>query len=414
MRAPRPSGDDTSAHRRNSTRRAAAWGIFAVVLAGLNLRPGIVAVAPLVSDIRTDLGIGAGPVGMLTAIPLACFALVSPFVPLASRRWGVERVIAVSLAVLAGALAARALPSVPALLLATLVVGISTAVGNVLVPTAVKQWFPDRLGTATGLYSVALFTGAALAGALTTPIAQLMPGGWRASLGSWALLAALALPVWWVTAARSAQPVATGTWPATSVWRQPVAWSVTGYMGLQSFHYFTVAAWLPEMLISAGHSPAAAGVVLGVCNGVAMLAALLVPVVAARRTGQGVVGVALAAASAAGLGAVLLLPGAPAVTAILLGVGQGGAIGLALLLVVLRGGSPTHTAALSGMSQSAGYLLAATGAPLLGVIHDATGTWSWSVAVLLGCLAAQACSAWAAGRPRTLTASPICSGKALS
>src|SRR5690606_13133473 len=211
--------------------------------------------------------------------------------------------------------------------------------------------------------------------------------GRRPSPGPSARPPARALPGGWLSAAGAAHRVAAGTRPAPSVWRQPVAWSATGYMGLQSFHYFTVAAWLPEMLISAGHSPAAAGVVLGVCNGVAMLAALLVPVVAAQRTGQGVVGVALAAASAAGLGAVLLLPGAPAVTAILLGVGQGGAIGLALLLVVLRGGSPTHTAALSGMSQSAGYLLAATGAPLLGVIHDATGTWSWSVAVLLGCLA---------------------------
>lgn len=388
---------------------AAGWaptfvlGCTALVVAGLNLRPAIVAVAPVVARIRTDLGMDAFTLGLLTALPLVCFAVFSPLVKPLAVRWGAERMIATALGVLAVASVVRVVPTRSTLFAATLAVGLAIAVGNVLVPAMVKKWFPDRLGGATGLYSVSLFAGAALAGGLTVPLADALPGGWRTSLASWGLLAAAACLVWLWFARRPAGRAAPG--PADGgVWRQPLSWWVTAYMGLQSFHYYTVAAWLPEILAAQDRSPAEAGLALGTSNVVAMVSALLVPIVGHRGRGQRLLGIVLATVGAAGLAVLLLDPGLPYVAAVLLGVGQGGAIGLALLLVVLRSTTPGQAATLSGMSQSAGYVLAAVGAPAAGAMNDATGAWTLPIVMLLVLLALQGVAAAAAGAPVRLAA----------
>ena len=88
----------------------------------------------------------------------------------------------------------------------------------------------------------------------------------------------------------------------------------------------------------------------------------------------------------------------------LLGAGQGGAIGLALLLIVLRTSSGIQAAALAGMSQSAGYLLAAIGPPVVGFLHDWSGSWAIPIAILVIALIAQLGAALVAGRPRTIGA----------
>ncbi|TRW45887.1 MFS transporter [Georgenia yuyongxinii] len=400
---------DTRPDARPESLPRFAWGCAAVVVAGLNLRPAIVAVAPVVGRIERNLGVDAFTLGLLTALPLTCFALFSPFVQGMARRWGAERLITVSLATLGVASLARIIPTLWTLLAATLVVGLAIAVGNVLVPAIIKKWFPQRLGTAMGLYSVSLFAGAALAGSLTVPLADALPGGWNASLASWGTLALVACLVWVPFARRSTRlPRQVGH--AGEVWRQPLAWWVTAYMGLQSFHYFTVAAWLPEILAAAGHPAATAGLVLGTCNVVAMAAALVVPVVASRMRTQRGVGVALAGTAMAGLAALLVAPAWPYAAAVLLGVGQGGAIALALLLVVLRSASPTQAAVLSGMSQSAGYLVAAAGAPLAGAMRDATGSWTLPVVMLVALLGLQAVAAARAGVPHRLATTPAAPG----
>lgn len=377
------------------------WGGVAVIVAGLNLRPAIVALGPVVSSVQQALEVDSLTLGLLTALPLTCFALFSPFVQTIARRLGAERLITISFAALAAASLARLVPTTWSLFAATLVLGLAIAVGNVLIPAVIKKWFPQRLGTAMGLYSVSLFAGAALASGLTVPMANALPGGWSTSLASWSALAAVAFLVW-LPFARRPTTLTRQAGDTAEVWRQRLAWWVTAYMGLQSFHYFTVAAWLPEILAASGHTPATAGLVLGTCNVVAMAAAIVVPVLASRLRSQRTVGVVLAATGMAGLVALLVAPSSPFAAGVLMGVGQGGAIGLALLLVVLRSGSPTQAAALSGMSQGVGYLLAAAGAPLAGAMHDATQSWTLPVVMLIALLFIQAFAAVPAGAPHRL------------
>ncbi len=84
--------------------------------------------------------------------------------------------------------------------------------------------------------------------------------------------------------------------------------------------------------------------------------------------------------------------------AALQGVGQGGLIAVALTVIVLRARDSHVAAQLSGMAQCVGYLLAAAGPLLVGLIHGWTGGFAWSAVlfVLLG--AGAAVNGWFAGR----------------
>jgi CP family cyanate transporter-like MFS transporter len=68
---------------------------------------------------------------------------------------------------------------------------------------------------------------------------------------------------------------------------------------------------------------------------------------------------------------------------VLLGVGQGGALGLGLILPVLRGHSADEVASMTAMAMGLGYLIAAAGPALVGAVHDATGGWTAPLWVLL-------------------------------
>jgi CP family cyanate transporter-like MFS transporter len=87
---------------------------------------------------------------------------------------------------------------------------------------------------------------------------------------------------------------------------------------------------------------------------------------------------------------------------LLAGLGQGATLGLGIFLTVARAPDSPTAAALSGFAQGAGYLIAATGPPLLGVLHAASGGWSVPVIALLAVGVAQVVSGLLAGRALTV------------
>ncbi|MFJ9416140.1 CynX/NimT family MFS transporter [Streptomyces sp. NPDC101227] len=385
--------------------RRALWLGIGVVLLALNLRPALVAVSPLAGTIRDDSGMSAAATSLLTALPLLCFGLLAPVAPRLGRRLGMERSLLGTMALICAGTALRLLDSVVALFAGTVVIGAGIAVANVLLPGLIKRDFPARAGLMTGLYSMSLFGGAALAAGITVPVQQAAGLNWQATLACWGALAVVALVVWLpqvrsrtrVTAAaarRAAHPV-------RGLWRDPLAWQVTGYMGLQSLSYYAAAAWLPTMLEDAGMSAGDAGWMLSFSSLLGIAGSFLSPVVVGRRLRAGVLAALGAALCAAGLVGMLLAPaGGAYVWMTLLGLGQGAAISLALLFIVQRAPDARHAAQLSSMAQCFGYILAATGPAVLGAVHDASGGWTVPLAVLLALLLPQIAAGWGAARPR--------------
>jgi len=363
------------------------WLLVGVVAFAANLRPAIAAVSPLLGSIRHTTGLSAAGAGLLTTLPVLCFGLLAPAAPRLAHRIGTGMLLEWCLLFLIAGIALRSLPSLFALFAGTLVVGMSVALANVLMPGMVKRDFQGRTGVMTGMYTMMLSIGSALGAGLTVPLERATGLGWRWAIAFWAVPAALALVVWFPQRHHGQSGAETGVLFAplhTGVWRSGVAWALTLFMGLQSLGFYVMLAWLPTYLHDNGMGVTNAGLVLSLVNLTGIATALTSPVLAARRDDQRAILVVSVLLTAGGLLGFLLLPHGPvAIWAVVLGLGQGAAIGLSLTMMVLRSVDHAQAMALSGMAQGGGYLIAAGGPALIGAIYDMTGSWTVPFLVLL-------------------------------
>lgn len=359
--------------------------IVGIIFAAFNLRPAITSVGPLIGYIREDLGISNGVAGLLTTIPLIVFAVLSPLAPKFASRYGNETAIFAGLVVLLAGMIIRTFGAMIGLLLGTVLIGVGIAIGNVLLPGIVKERFPDKIGLMTSVYSTAMGMLAGIASGLAIPLSEGLKFGWKNALLFWAILAIVAICLWFPLISgkqRSAEPP---TVHISNVFllRSPLAWQVTFFMGLQSFLFYSMVAWLPEILQADGLSASTAGWMLFLVQIAGLPATFAAPALSDKYADQRRIVAVLGAIYLAGL--VGLLYGGPLLLIvfwiILIGIGQGASIGLVLALFGLRTRSSEQASALSGMAQSIGYLLAALGPILIGVLYDKTH--SWVVPILL-------------------------------
>jgi len=373
---------------------------LSLMLIAFNLRPLFASLSVMLPDLLQGTALTSVSAGYLTTLPVLCLGVFAPLAPLLGQRIGPERTLLLALLMLTLGTGLRGLGDIYSLFLGTAIAGAAIAVGNVLLPSVVKRDFPTIPGLMTGLYTMALCGGAASAAALTLPMARYLGGSWTAGLAVWALPAGLVLLIWAPRALRGGVLRQQSRRRVQGLWRDPLAWQVTFFMGLQSALAYCVFGWVAPILMERGLDGVQAGLVLSVSIMVQVLTCLLVPSFAARRKDQRLVNAALALTAAAGLLGLLL---APLSTiwgwAVLQGIGQGGLFAMAMTVIVLR--SPDfHVAAhLSGMSQGVGYILAAFGPLLVGVLHSATGSYAasgWLFAAIGVC---GALNGWGAGRP---------------
>jgi MFS transporter, CP family, cyanate transporter len=380
---------------------APAWWIgVAIVLVAANLRPAVVGVSPLLSEIQSSERLSATTAGVLTALPVLCFGLMAPVAPLLARRIGIERALLAALVLLTAGFLVRSSGPLAALFAGTVLIGSAIAVGNVLLPSLIKRDFAHRTGLMTGLYTMAIAGGGALAAGVTVPVAQAAGLGWRAALASWALFVVVALVCWLPHARRAERPVRVDGIRVGGLWRDALAWQVTVYMGLQSLGYFAVTAWLPALLVDRGYDPVVAGWLLALSTAAGIAGATIAPMLATRGRRQRGLALGITAVAAVGLLGVLAPIGVEPVAVLLLGWAQSAALGLSLTLVAVRAPDAAHAAQLSGMAQSVGYVLAATGPFAVGALHDVTSGWTVPLLLLLALLAVQGTAGVLAGRDR--------------
>ncbi len=349
--------------------------LLGLVLVALNLRPALSSLSPLLNDVSTSLGLSAAKAGLLTTLPVLCLGLFAPTAPILARRFGAERVVLGILLTLAAGILLRSAFGEVGLFAGSLIAGASIGIIGVLLPGIVKRDFAKQAGTMTGVYTMALCLGAALAAGATVPISQYFGDSWNIGLGFWvapALLAAL----FWLPQVGQKQGAHRVAYRVKGLLRDPLAWQVTLYMGLQSSLAYIVFGWVPSILISRGLSPTEAGLALSGSIIVQLLSALTAPWLATRGRDQRLAIVVVMLLTLGGLFGCLYAPidglwG----WAILLGLGQGGTFSLALTLIVLRSRDSHVAANLSSMAQGIGYTLASIGPLAVGVLHDWTGGW---------------------------------------
>ncbi|WP_222268668.1 MFS transporter [Modestobacter marinus] len=372
-----------------------------VVLIALNLRGPLVAISPVVDDLRRDLAVSGGTIGLLTSIPVLCFGLAAPLASLLIARTGVHRAVVVSLAgVLAGTLL-RSLGSPSAAIAGTVVIGLGITVGNVVVPVVIGRDFPGATNVVTAAYTAALNLGSTLTSALTAPLADLL--GWRAALAAWGLLVVAAAAMWTAGlrrhVARTAAAAAAGDAPppplppatGPSVWRQPVAWGLTLAFAGQAFTYYGATAWLPTLLADEqGLSRSAAGVSSSLFQLLAVAGAFAVPALVAWWRSPSLVLLTVTAFWATLPIGLIVAPSLWPLWCCLAGLAQGGGITIVFIAIVRRSPNLTENRRLSAMVQGGGYVVAALGPLVVGAVHEATDGWTAPLLVILGAVAVMA------------------------
>ncbi|MGB3302611.1 CynX/NimT family MFS transporter [Gordonia sp. (in: high G+C Gram-positive bacteria)] len=399
--------------------RGRAIVLLAIVLFSLSLRTAVTSITPLLARISDDIGFGNTTSGIIGMLPTLMFGLAGISAPALGRRFGIEQVTLAAVVLTGIGIASRSLANdVPTLLILSCAALFGMGVGNILIPPLVKRYFSDRIALISTVYITFVQLGTAIPAALAIPLAD--AGGWRLSLGVWALVPLAALLPWvWVVRERRATVRAERDLPAearprsddsaslsdsarTSLWGSTMAWGLTLMFGMTSLMTYSLFTWLPSIYRDAGGSEALGGGMVAVFSGVGFAGTLVAPVLCARFANPFPFALAFAACWLVGFGGLLWAPlTVPWLWAIMLGIGPT-TFPMALTLINLRTRTSAASASLSGFSQGVGYLLACAGPILFGVLHDATGSWAAPFGFLIAVVVVMLSGAWVICKPRYL------------
>ncbi|MFG2517044.1 CynX/NimT family MFS transporter [Streptomyces sp. NPDC048584] len=381
--------------------------VLGIVLAALNLRPAITSLGALLEEVRYGLGMSGSVAGLLTSVPPLCFAVFGVTAPRLARRFGAGAVVCAGLVAIGTGLLIRPyVGGTAAFLAATALTLMGIAVSNVLMPVIVKRWFPDRVGSMTGLYSMALALGTASAAAVTVPLTGALGGNWRSGLAVWAALAAVAVLPWltFVRAREGEQERDTRaeTPVRLRITRSRTAWALAVFFGLQATAAYITMGWMAQIFRDSGVPAGKAGLLLAVTMVMGVPLAFVIPRLATRLPHQGPIVLALGFSGLVGYAGLYLAPAEGAwAWAVLLGIANC-AFPLALTMVGMRARTGAGVAQLSAFAQSTGYLISIPGPLLVGVLYQHSGGWGLPIALMAALMIPQTAVGILAGRPRTV------------
>ncbi|MGZ2744861.1 MFS transporter [Burkholderia stagnalis] len=369
---------------------SSGWRLAAIVLVGLNLRPALAAVGPLLDMIQRATGIGDSTASLLTTIPIVLMGLGALCARQLQRATGIAGGVSLGIALIGIACAARVGAQQAWLLLASACcAGIGIAMVQALLPGFVKANFATRVGGVMGIYSTSIMGGAVLASVAAPLVAARW--GWLAALAGWALPAVVAALAWPV-ASRGGTAIAAASTLGARPSRSPRAWRLALFFGIATGAYTLVLAWLPPYYMRLGWSPAAAGGLLGGVTLAEVVAGLTVSATIDRVPDRRPALLAAIAALFAGLVLMLAAPQALALpVALLMGAGIGALFPLSLIVTVDHAATPADAASLTGFVQGVGYLIAGLFPFAAGVVrqHLADLTPAWAA---MACLCVVLCA----------------------
>lgn len=377
------------------------WPWVAILLLAFNLRPVAISVGPVLVDITADLGLSGFEAGLLTSLPALSFAAFGVLAPGLSQRIGPQWSIALAIClILTGQLGRSLVDSGWAFLALSALALSGMAIANVLMPGLVRLYFPKRIGLATAMYSLTISIGVTIASSVTVPLAISL-GGWRAALAAGGVVTIASLLCWLPLLRRTRSAAAHLEAPigVLDVARTKLGWAMAIFFAIQSGEAYSVFGWLPSIYQSAGLSDVNAGFMLGIATGAGIVPAFVIPAYVSRIENPRWLLLAIMAFLAAGHTGLLLAPTVlPWLWAFFLAMGLS-CFPLILALLGLRANSTAGTNALSGFTQSLGYLLAAAGPILVGMIYSYTGSWQPSLLLLLILVAPMTVAGWYCCKP---------------
>lgn len=367
--------------------------ILGIIFVSFNLRAPITAVGSLAEMIKSEYMMSSGALGFITTLPLLTFAIVSPFVAKLYQKLEYGKTMALGLVLILIGELVRSYTNLLGLFIGTALIGTGIAIGNVLIPSIIKLKFPHKVGMVTSVYTTSMMIFAAVGAGVSIPLAKGLNLGWRNALASWFILTALTLLIWSPQLKatnddnngknKGVGTISSQSTSTTSIWKSPIAWWVTLFMGTQSFLFYSLVAWLPTIIVAKGMADSFAGTMALTFQLMAIPATLIIPTLCDRFKNQR--GLVLITILSYITGMSLFLFGQTEtlilIAVVLMSLGMGGSISLSIAFISLRSPNSARASELSGMSQSAGYIFAAIGPMLMGLVYDVFSNWSIPIAI---------------------------------
>lgn len=177
--------------------RLSAWlSLLGIILVALNLRAATVTLAPIYNYIEQNFAINDKAISIIGMLPALSFALFGLLAPRSTRLVGLEKSLIIAMIMTSiGELLRRYLSqSAWSLGLFSFISLGGMGLGNVLLPPAIKHYFPNHIGLLTSLYTVLTALSASIPSLVAVPTTTTM--GWRFAVGVWGMLAFIALLPW--------------------------------------------------------------------------------------------------------------------------------------------------------------------------------------------------------------------------
>lgn len=360
--------------------------IIGVILLAANLRAPIVSVGPVTSEMILNLGISPTIIGLITTIPLLCFAFGSVFMPRFSARLGIEKALLFSVLFLMIGVFIRSAGNYFLLFLGSLIIGVMITVANVLMPPFIKKYFSGNAGFMTALFLSISNIFAALSVAFSVEIGEIANLGWKSSIGIWGFFSLFALPVWWFIFKHKKESENTnkGLKSPRKMWSSNLAWQISIFMGMQSVIYYVLSAWLPTILQHWGMKVDESGI---------MVFYIQMSTIPMMFVGSLLAGKVKYLKRLVWFASVLMFSGILLFIiwethfAILASIFTGTSIGLVFSLstmfFVVKTEKVSDSVQLSGMAQTVGYFIAGCFPPLVGFLFQVTQSWVFPLWILL-------------------------------
>ncbi len=381
----------------DSPRSALTWRdvvwLGAIVAIGINLRPLLTSISPLMTTIRDATGLSFYGASLLTSLPVIVMGIGAFGAGALTRTIGETRGVALGLLAIALACAARWSAASGVALFATAVLaGAGVAAIQALLPAVMKQRFPARVPLAMGVFSASIMGGGGL-GASLSPWVSHVTQSWHAGLAVWAIPACIALPGWWaLNRPRSnvvAMPTTVARPMALSLWSKRRAWTLGLYFGIVNGGYTSLVAWLPAFYQQRGASVAESGSLLAGMTVFQAAAALLLPLAAASfRDRRPWLMLGLSAQLVGLLGLIGWPDAAPVVWVGMAGAGLGGTFSLTLVTAMDHSSDHRVAGKLVAFTQGVGFIVAAVAPMVAGIVRGWSGGFGAAWLMLAGCVVA--------------------------
>ncbi|MCH5140866.1 MFS transporter [Mammaliicoccus sciuri] len=352
-----------------------------ILLIGASLRAPITSVGIALPSIKDTLNLSNTSVSLITIIPLLSFAVISLFAAKISHKFGLERTVFGALILICIGIALRAITGVSWLYVGTILIGVGIAFGNVLTPGIIKMNFPLRIGIMTGYYTVVMNIFGSVSSYVTAPLVKHF--NYNIAISLIGIVTFIGIITWSFQLNKHDTVNSSQTTTNINVWKSPLSWQITLLMGGQSMIFYSLINWLPEFLLSHGTPINEAGIYLSILQLAIIPLTFVTPIFAEKMKNQVLITFVTGLLFVLGILMLMLQPNWAFLGIILIGVASGLAFGLVNTFFGLRTENGLTAAKLSGMSQSVGYLFAAIGPLLFGILHDATNSWNMSFGILL-------------------------------